>query len=147
MQQTYDPRRIELEMLYSPGVAGQEFLRRLKEEGSLTASRCKKCGATVMPPRIYCLECFSNDIEFIPIKPRGRIYTYTVAYVDGRGNRLENPVIYAIISFDGVKGGITHRVNASPENVRIGMEVEAVLRPSGERRGELNDIIHFEPVH
>ena len=77
----------------------------------------------------------------------GRIRTYSIVYVDLDGRRLEKPDVIALICFEGVEGGIIHRVSeVEPEAVKTGMPVEAVLRPRGERRGSITDILYFRPV-
>jgi uncharacterized protein len=48
---------IPLRFDYSAGVAGEKFLRGL-EKGEILAAACDKCGATYMPPKMYCVECF-----------------------------------------------------------------------------------------
>jgi hypothetical protein len=59
---------------------------------------------------------------------------------------LESPEIPAVVSIDGSDGGLLHMLGeVDPEEVRIGMEVEAVWKPVGERIGSILDIDHFRP--
>lgn len=43
----------------------------------------------------------------------------------------------ALIAFPNAEGGIIHKLGeVEPEDIKIGMEVEAVLKPKEERRGQ-----------
>jgi uncharacterized protein len=44
------------------GVAKSRFPRGLKD-GELRGRRCNKCEKTLIPPRIYCEECFKPTDE------------------------------------------------------------------------------------
>ena len=67
--------------------------------------------------------------------------------MDEHGEKLEKPVIYAFIKFEGKFGGLIHRLGeVKPEEVEIGMPVEAVFKPQPERTGTINDIKYFRPV-
>jgi len=48
--------------------------------------------------------------------------------LDEHGEKLEKPVIYAFIKFEGKFGGLIHRLGeVKPEEVEIGMLVETVF--------------------
>ncbi|MGH2640664.1 MAG: hypothetical protein ACRDGO_03080, partial [Actinomycetota bacterium] len=58
------------------------------------------------------------------------------------------PQIPAVIRLDGTsEGGFLHLLGeVAPDDVRAGMQVEAVWRASGERVGSILDIVHFRPL-
>jgi len=59
---------------------------------------------------------------------------------------LDPPEIPAVIAVDGSDGGLLHMLGGvEPDEVRIGMVVEAVWKPVGERVGSILDIAHFRP--
>ena len=59
---------------------------------------------------------------------------------------LDPPEMPAVISIDGSDGGFLHMLGeVDPDGVRIGMDVEAVWKPVGERAGSILDIDHFRP--
>ncbi len=154
LERIRDPRLLkhqfgtmEADYLYTLGVAGERFFREIKENGRIMGAKCEKCGVIYLPPRLYCEACFSELKEWVDLGTRGYIYTYTISYVDEEGKPLEKPVIYAIIRMDGVVGGILHKIGeVEPEEVEIGMEVEAVLKPPEQRKASINDILYFKPV-
>jgi len=50
-------------------------------EGKLMAAKCDRCGQVMLPPRPVCTKCFNKDLEWIEVKPRGQLLTYTVIHV------------------------------------------------------------------
>jgi uncharacterized OB-fold protein len=53
-----------------------------------------------------------------------------------------------VIRLDGTsEGGFLHLLGeVAPDDVRAGMEVEAVWKPAGERAGSILDILYFRPL-
>jgi uncharacterized OB-fold protein len=53
-----------------------------------------------------------------------------------------------VIRLDGAsEGGFLHTLGeVRPDDVRIGMAVEAVWRPAADRTGSILDIAYFRPV-
>jgi len=149
-----DPRGIrhreghmEADYIYTAGRAGERFFAALRDEGKLLATRCEKCGVTYMPPRVYCERCFSRLETWVEAKRTGVVETFTVVHEDRDGEPLPEPEIVAFIKIDGTDGGLIHRIGeAKPESLRIGMRVEAVLKPPKERSGALTDIVYFKPA-
>ena len=131
--------------VYTAGLAGEEFLKGLKE-GKLLASKCPKCGTSYLPARSFCEKCFSEITDFFEVEESGEVETFTVQYVDKEGKPLEKPVIWAIIKFYGIEGGIFHKLGeVEPEEVYIGMPVRPVFKQEKERKGSIHDIAYFKP--
>ncbi len=132
---------------YTAGLAGERFFTALRDEGRILGARCERCGIVYVPPRIYCERCFAELNEFVDVGLRGRVRTFTIARIDKDGNRLERPEIRALISFGEDTTSLLHLLGeVDPEEVYIGMEVEAVLKPKEEREGKITDISYFKPV-
>ncbi len=137
---------IPVEYIYTAGVAGEAFLRRLKDRGHLLTSRCPQCQLRYLPARLYCERCLAETEEYEEIEPRGRVHAFTAAHLDLEGQALNPPHLYAFVSFPSVGGGMVHRLGeVDPESVSIGMAVEAVLLPKEDRAGSINDIAYFRP--
>jgi len=81
------------------------------------------------------------------VASRGTVHTYTVLHVDLEGSPLAEPEIMAFVKLDGSDGGLVHRLGeVSPDEVEIGMTVEAVFKAKGEREGSILDIEYFKPA-
>ena len=132
--------------VFTAGVAGERFFKRLKE-GKLLASRCSKCGTKYFPARAYCEKCHSEINEYFEIDNTGIVDTYTIQKIDKNGKRLKEPIIWALIKFDDTVGGIIHRLGEiNEEELEIGIEVKPVFKPEKEREGKITDILYFKPV-
>jgi len=136
---------MEADYMYTLGVAGERFFKELKEKGRIMGAKCPQCGIVYVPPRMYCERCFSKLEEWVDVGKKGVIHTFTIATIDINGSKLEKPVIYALVKFEGAHGGIIHKIGET-DNVCIGMKVEAVLKPPRERKASINDIKYFKPA-
>ncbi len=127
---------------YTLGVAGERFFKAMRDERRLLASRCPGCQEAFLPPKMYCERCFEETTDWIPVEGPGYVKSFTVLHLSLDEEPLEEPVVVALIAWEGVRGGLIHRVGGiSPRAVKIGMTVEPVW---GEKRaGTLEDIRHF----
>lgn len=138
---------IPVHYLYTFGLAGEKFFREVKERGTFVGTRCEKCQVTYVPPRIYCERCFAELGQYIDVGTRGRVETFTVCHEAADGTRLAKPQIVACVRIDGTDGGLVHCLSGvKPGEVRIGMQVEAVLALPAKRTGGLGDILSFRPA-
>ena len=128
---------------YTAGLAGERFLREIKDNAKLVASRCRKCELNYMPPRIYCERCMSRLEEYVPIENVGVVATFTNCRRDAEGNALPEPVTVALVRFPSVHGGLVHKVKGP---VAVGDRVRVVFKAKSERTGSILDIVHFEKV-
>ena len=115
------------------------FENFLKEK-KLMASKCRKCGALWLPPRMICLTCNSDDQEWVKLSGRGKLVTFTVIgvgpmpMVDAGYNR-ENPYCAGIVELEEgpkISAQILGVDIAHPENIKIGtpLTVDYVERGS-----------------
>lgn len=138
---------IPLSYVYTAGVAGEKFLRSIKDSGRIVGTRCKKCSVTYVPPRIYCERCFQNLSEWVEVGRHGTVHSYTTVWLGLDGQRLERPDIVAFVKLQGTSGGLVHRLGEiGPADVRIGMEVEAIFKAKKDRTGSVLDIRYFRPM-
>ena len=138
---------IPLEFHYTTGVAGEEFRRELKENGRFLTSKCAECKNVYVPARMFCPTCFVEMKENLVLDKPGYVYSYTTVNRDRKGEALSGPIIIALVKFEGVKGGIVHRLDVDDaEKVSFGIKVTPDLKASGERTGALTDIKAFKPL-
>jgi len=129
---------------YTLGVAGNKFFQTLMNKEEFLVSECSNCGIKTIYPLIYCEECFSPIEKFIQIGLEGELYSFTECWLDYQGNRYNTPHVIGLIRFSGIKGGIIHRLNVNPDDLKIGIKVKAKLKPKKERTGGIEDILYFE---
>jgi len=123
------------------------FLRGLRE-GKIYGRECKECSRILVPPRVFCEECFRPTDRWVQVADTGKVVTYSVSYVDTDATRLEEPVIVAVVELDGPSRnmGFMHRLGeVDPEHVSIGMKVQAVWKDETSREGAITDIVYFRP--
>lgn len=134
---------------YTAGIAGERFFVALKDRGVLLGARCASCGITYVPPRIYCEHCFAELKEgaYQEVGPRGWVRAFTIARLGKDGHPLTEPEIFAVMDFGSNSTGFLHKLGGvAPEEVRVGLEVEALLKAKAQREGRITDIEHFRPV-
>lgn len=138
---------MEADYIYTLGVAGERFFNEIKENERIMGAKCPNCNVVYVPPRMYCEKCFARLEEWVDVGKKAVIHTFTVATIDVDSRKLEKPVIYALMKFKRAYGGLIHKIGeTTPDKVKIGMEVEAVFKPSSERKASINDIKHFRPA-
>jgi hypothetical protein len=128
---------------YTAGLAGEKFLREIKDNAILVASRCPKCDLNYLPPRIYCERCMSRLEEFVPIESVGVVATFTNCRRDADGKDLPEAATIALVRFPSAHGGLVHRVKGS---IAIGDRVRVVFKEKTKRTGSILDIEHFEKI-
>ena len=140
--------RAYLVYAWSHGPALSRFFEELRN-GRIVGRKCYRCGRVMVPPRMYCEECFRPTDEWVFLKDTGTVLTFSICYVGTDASRLKEPQIPAVIEIDGASKnmGILHLLGeVEPSRVRIGMRVKAVWKPWEERRGDITDIKWFRPL-
>lgn len=138
---------IPIESRYTAGLAGERFLRAIQERAVLLGVHCPNCDLTLVPPSIYCANCFEPVDDWVELPSRGKIQTFTVLHLEPDGATAESPEILALVRIDGATGGLVHRLGeVAPEKIHIGMAVEPVFIAAEERKGSILDIRYFRPV-
>ena len=100
-----------------------------------------------VPPLVNSPESLAPADEFVEVADRGVITTFCIVNIPVIGRALELPYVVASIALDGADISIHALIQeCKPEEVRMGMRVEAVWKPDGEREGSHEDILHFRPT-
>jgi uncharacterized OB-fold protein len=137
---------LDVRYAWDPGEVVGAFIDALREERIL-ASMCSVCGRTMVPPRAFCERCFRPTDAMTDVPSRGTVETFSICHVTWDMRTLEEPELPAVIRIEGSSdGGFLHKLGeVAPDDVRIGMEVEAVWRPMDDRTGSILDIAYFRP--
>lgn len=135
---------INIEYEWATGIAGSRFFQELRDNKRIMGTKCPKCGRVLVPPRIFCEECFVDCEEWVQVSSKGELVTFGESYLGTDGSWLKEPWILGIIKLDGADGGLIHRIGeAKPEELEIGMRMEAIFNEK--RKGDIGDIKYFRP--
>jgi uncharacterized OB-fold protein len=141
------PGDIPITNRYTMGIAGERFFREIKDHGRIVGTYCEECDLTYVPATLFCERCFAQLDEWVPVESTGTVFTYTVLFRGLDDEPLDEPVVLAYVKLDGCDGGLIHYLDeVDPEDVFIGMEVEAVFKDAAEREGSILDLEYFRPV-
>jgi uncharacterized OB-fold protein len=107
-------------------------------DGKMIGHRCPKCGLVYAPPRGYCpidvIE--TTDADEVQLSNRGTVTNYTVVTpVQYYGQEKTEPFAKVSIQLDEPGGSLNLQdvLEIGVDDVRVGMRVEAVWAPPGER--------------
>ncbi len=104
----------------------QEFVKHL-EQGKMMATQCKQCRKITFPPKMDCVVCETSDMEWIEIKERGKLITFTEVKYGPAGFEKEVPYILALVDFPmGIKifGQIDKRIPVN--EIKVGMQLKVI---------------------
>jgi uncharacterized OB-fold protein len=139
------PGQIQIDYNWAVGKAGTRFFKELKDKKKIMGTKCRQCDRVLVPPRIFCEECFVDDVEWVEVSPKGTLVTFGDSYFSTDGKRLEEPWMLGIVRFDGSDGGLIHFIGeARADDLKIGMPMEAVFK--NKREGNILDILYFRPA-
>lgn len=130
---------------YTAGLAGERFFRAIKDEGRILGAHCEACGVTYVPGRVFCERCLRELTDWVDVGTRGEVFAFTLLYENVDGTPKEAPELVAFVRI--ADGGLMHWLGEiAPEDVTIGMPVEAVFKSKADRKGSILDILYFRPV-
>ena len=90
----------------------------------LMMPRCKRCNDLFWYPRELCPVCFSQDIDWVPVSGKGRVYAFTIVYQAAHpAFQEETPYAFAAIDLDEGTRMISNIVNCPIEDVKCDMPV------------------------
>ena len=130
-------------------VAGDYRARQLRafKDKKILGSKDSKTGKVFVMPVVASPESFAPCDELVQISDRGIVTTFCVVNIPVIGRAIELPYVAASVALDGADISIYALIQeCRPEDVHMGMRVEAVWKPDGERQGGHEDILHFRPT-
>ena len=105
------------------------------KERRLEVQRCGSCGYYNHPPRPFCDACLGQELSFIPVSGRGRVYTFTVMHQrDVAGFEDEAPFINIVVELDEQAQllMVSNLPIAERSKVKIGAKAEVYFENRGE---------------
>jgi uncharacterized protein len=139
----------DLKYSWAAGIAVGRFLEELKN-GRIIARKCNRCKRILVPPRMFCEDCFRTTDDWVYVKDTGVVNTYSISHVAADASRIKEPLYVAVINIDGASPlmGFLHLLGGvkSEKEIKVGMKVQAVWKPEAERTGSILDIKYFKPL-
>ena len=112
---------------YPPRISAftQTFWNGLAE-GRFLGTRCAACSRASFPPKPFCPHCWTERIEWVPLAPRGTVYSSTVMHAVPSVFRHEAPYRVGIVDLeDGIR--IATRILEVREGFGVGARAEIVV--------------------
>jgi len=106
-----------------------EQFYRFMNEGKLMGAKCIKCGKIMLPPRPICIQCYSENLEWVKLENKGKLLTYTIIHV--APPQFQHLVPYAVGIIELEKGlklpGMIKGIDF--DKIKIGMELKIEVEP------------------
>jgi uncharacterized OB-fold protein len=118
---------VQARYAWDAGVAVGRYLHGLRE-GRIMARECLRCRRTLVPPRMFCEQCFRPTDRWVEVRDTGRVNTFSICYIRWDMVKLDEPEIPAVIEIDGASAGMGF-----------------MHKPEGDREGSILDIRYFRP--
>jgi len=142
----YVEANLYLPYRYIAGDYRARFMNGLKRK-KFVGSKCSRTGKVFVTPMVNSPESFAPATEFVELDGRGVVTTFCIVNIPVIGRDLQLPYVAASIALDGADISIFGAVQeCDPTKVHMGMRVEAVWKPDGERTGSFDDVLYFRPT-
>ena len=117
------------------------------DDNYLIGSKCQSCGAVAFPKRVVCHKCLSESVVEIPLSKRGKLASFTVAWVAPEG--FKPPMMLGYIDLpEGVRL-LSMLTGSEPTTkaLEIGQEMELVFEElRTDKDGNQIVAFKFKPV-
>jgi uncharacterized OB-fold protein len=138
--------KISVPYSWTVGSTLSKFYCELRDNGKILGNRCPDCGTVFVPPKVKCINCYQDLVEWVELPGTGTVDAYTVVrYEEPSLHPRKSPFTYGVIKMDGADTGMVHFLGeVDLDAIKVGMRVEAVLED--EREGNIFDIKYFRPI-
>jgi len=138
--------KISVPYTWTVGSTLSRFYCELRDSGKIWGNRCPSCNKVFVPPKVKCIYCYKDLNDWVMLPGTGTLETYTVVrYEEPMLHPRKAPFVFGAVKMDGADTAMVHLIgDVDPEEVKVGMRVEAVLEE--EREGNILDIKHFRPI-
>lgn len=100
--------------------------------GVLRLQRCQPCQEFYFPPRPFCPQCLSTDVQWQDASGRGTLHTYIINHRPAPG--FEAPYAIAVVQLEEGPRMMSNIVNIdnTPEKLELDMALQVTFEPRGE---------------
>jgi len=106
----------------TPPFTIEQFYKFIGER-KLMAAKCRSCASLTLPPRNVCPKCFSTELEWVELKKRGKLATYTVVHVPPVQFQSISPYAVGIIKLEDGPHLLGMIRGVKPEEIKVGMNL------------------------
>jgi uncharacterized OB-fold protein len=107
--------------------AGAPFWAAAREH-RLVVQHCSRCGRLQHFPRAFCTNCMNDELEFVPARGSGTVYSFTVIRRNPNPAFADRvPYVYALVDLDEGVRITTNIVGCAPDDVHIGQRVRVAF--------------------
>ncbi|MFT5693285.1 MAG: putative OB-fold protein [Oceanicoccus sp.] len=92
--------------------------------GELKLQRCKACAHTYFPPRPFCPECASRNVEIYSASGKATLFSYVINHRAPKG--WDSPYSIAVVALEEGPRMMTNIINVeqTPEALELDMALE-----------------------
>jgi hypothetical protein len=135
-----------IEIQHTASLPETAFLRGL-EEGKLLGARTGDSGKVYFPPKEADPATGQELDNFIELPDKGTVTTFAIINIPFAGQRIKPPYVAAYVLLDGADIAFLHLIQEiDATEVRMGMRVEAVWKPSEDWGLGIDNIEYFKPT-
>jgi len=143
-QPLFIPSRITIPFNYAAGAIASRFFVELRDHRKILGRRCPQCTRVLVPPRKFCLHCFTPTSEWVEVESTGTLVNFTVVQKTETHHPRKAPFAYGVIQLDGADTNLVHLLGEiNLHHIRQGSRVRAVFNEK--RVGNILDIAYFKP--
>ncbi len=136
---------ISVEVQHTASVQESAYLRALRE-GKLLGARTGG-GKVYFPAREADPATGQAFESFLELPDKGTVTTFAIINIPFAGQRIKPPYVAAYVLLHGADIPFLHLIQEiDAADVRMGMRVEAVWKPEGERDFGIDSIEYFRPT-
>jgi len=142
----YAESAVEFPYKHSTGETVGRFLAGLKDQKAIWGQRATGQGV-VVPPFGYSEADGSAPGDWVAVGTTGTITAFAVVREPILHlHPVDRPFAFVLVQLDGADTALAHVVTDRLEDLQVGVRVEAVWKPDGERTGSILDIACFQLV-
>ncbi len=99
-------------------------------QGKLLLQHCQQCHQYQFYPRLYCMQCGSDKLQWAEASGRGRIYSYTIIHRNKTPEFVQDvPYNVAIIQLDEGPRMMANIVGSDNSQLGVDLPVTVVFDP------------------
>ena len=98
------------------------------QQGKLLLQQCRKCYHYQFYPRLYCMQCSSETLQWVEANGRGVIYSFTIIYQNKSPEFVhETPYNVAIVQLEEGPRLLSNIVDVGATELQVDLPVTVVF--------------------